>query len=197
MMSRMTASSGCAPMISSASRPPGHLIGSIPSMRSRVSTSSAMMGWSSTIRMRGFCSDSDMVLRLLVTPPRSARQSWVACSSLARSGQDVLGLHARHHQAVEVPAAQPGGAELTLDAGLGSDPGLHELEDVLQLELVALHPDDLAHEQDLARLDGQPRGLDEHVDGDADLLPDPVARENVDRHLHHHLTALAPRTAGA
>src|SRR5205823_8705768 len=88
------------------------LIGSIPSMRSRVSTSSAMMGWSSTIRMRGFCSDSDMVLRLLVTPPRSARQSWGACSSLARSGQDVLGLHARHHQAVEVPAAQPGGAEL-------------------------------------------------------------------------------------
>src|SRR5213593_226812 len=190
MMSRMTASSGRVPMISSASRPPGHLIGSIPSMRSRVSTSSAMMGWSSTIRMRGFCSDSAMVLRLLVTPARSARRSWVVRSSLARSGQDVLGLHARRHQAVEVPAAQPARAELALDAALGRDPGLHELEDVLQLELVALHADDLAHAHDLARPVGQARGLDEYVDGRADLLPDRLHREIVARHQHHHLEAL-------
>src|SRR3989442_8213221 len=102
--------------------------------------------------MRGFCSDSNMMaLRLLVTPAQSARQSWFAPSSLPRSGQNVLGLHAARHQAIEVPAAQPGGAELARDAAVGSDPELREVEHVLQLELVALHPDDLAHAHDLAR----------------------------------------------
>src|SRR5437667_2490919 len=190
MMSRMTASSGCVPMISSASRPPGHLMGSMPSMRSLVSTSSAMMGWSSTIKMRGFCSDSAMALGLLVTPARSARQSGVACSSLARSGQDVPRLHACRHQAVEVPAAQPAGAELALHAAFGGDAGLYELEQVLDLDLFALHADDLADAYDLARAVGQARHLDECVDGGADLLPDRLHRELVARHQHHHLDAL-------
>src|ERR671931_2930644 len=144
MMSRMTASRGRVPRMSSASRPPEHLIGSIPSRPSRVSTSSAMMGWSSTIRMRGFSSDFTMALGLLVAPARWARQARFARSSL-RPRQDVLRFHARRHQAVEVPRAQPAGAELALDAAVGVDPRLHELEQVLDLDLIALHADDLAH----------------------------------------------------
>src|SRR6185295_1333270 len=60
MMSRMTASNGCVPTTSMASRPPEHFVGTMPSMRSRVSTSSAMSALSSTIRMRGLVSTSDM-----------------------------------------------------------------------------------------------------------------------------------------
>src|SRR5262245_63187311 len=148
MMSRMTASNDCVPMTSRASRPPGHFTGSIPSMRSRVSTSSAMMGWSSTIRMRGFPSDSPMALGLLVTPALAARQSSATRSLVPRIDEDVLRVHAGRDQPVEEFRAEPGRAELSRHSAVRSDPGLHVLEEVLDLDLLAFHPDDLADLRD-------------------------------------------------
>src|SRR5690349_205691 len=168
MMSRMTASSGSFPMSSNASRPPGHLIGSIPSMRSRVSTSSAMIGWSSTIKIRGFRSESNMAL----PPPRHARATRAAdvkirirlpnvdMSERSRLEDDVPGRDARRDQSVEEPGAEPGRTKMTLDGAVG-DADLDELEHVLELDLVALHADDLAHPDELPRAVGQPSHLDE------------------------------------
>src|ERR1051325_8270337 len=160
MMSSTTASSGWRPITSSASRPPGHLIGSMPSIRSRVSTSSAMIGWSSTMRTRGLRSVSD-IMAVFLLPHTHPRRS--SCSVSSRLEDEVLRLHACRDEPVEVLGAQPGRAEPALHAAVRGDPGLLELEEVLQLELVALHADDLADLDDLARPVRDPRHLDDHV----------------------------------
>jgi hypothetical protein len=50
---------------------------------------------------------------------------------------DIPGQDARGHQPVEEPAAEPGRPEVTLDATLRRHARLHELEHVLELELLA------------------------------------------------------------
>src|SRR3990172_3686872 len=178
MMSRITASKRWAPIIASASRPPGHLTGHIPSIRSRVSTSSAMMGWSSTMRMRGFCSESLMGVDLL----RSSRS--------ARLAQDIRGLYAGRDEPLEVAAAEPGGTEVALHGPLRADPRLHELEEVLELDLIALHAGDLADLDDLARPVRQARHLDDRVDGRAHLVADRLRRDVDAGHQHERLHAV-------
>src|SRR5438132_523766 len=187
MMSSTTASSGWRPITSSASRPPGHLIGSMPSIRSRVSTSSAMIGWSSTMRTRGLRSKSDI---MAVNLPHTRVPSAATCSVPSRFEDEILGLHPRRDEPVEVPAAQPGGAEPTLHAAVGCDPGLYELEEILQLELIALHADDLADLDDLARPIGEPRDLDEHVHRESDLLTNRLHGQFEAGHQDHHLEPL-------
>src|SRR5688572_22964614 len=84
MMSSTTRSNSSCSRSASASRPPEQCTGRMPSTRKRVSTSSAIRGWSSTMRIRG-------LLSVIPTP------------LLLRSSHDPVAIEL----AVQRPARQP------------------------------------------------------------------------------------------